>query len=226
MPSNATPPLPERSPDQAEVLVRLDSIVDPLPVASLFERPAPLELELGSGDGGFLLRYARRHPERNFLGVERLLGRIRKLERKVPRLGLTNVRGLRIEATYLLQYLLPKESVRAVHVYFPDPWPKKRHRSRRLVNALFPSLASRILHPSGLVFLRTDDTHYFEQMQEVFGASPDFVPADTPPELAEVLTDFEQEFLAQGKTTLRVACQKRALTAPLNIDDRSVPGRT
>lgn len=187
--------------------MRLDSIVEPLDVAGLFPCPAPLEIELGSGDGGFLLRYAQRHPERHFLGVERLLGRIRKVERKAPRLGLTNLRGLRVEAAYLLRYLLPSACVSALHIYFPDPWPKKRHRDRRLVNAGFPGLAARVLVPSGRVFLRTDDADYFAQMQEVFGGSGDFRPIETPPELAEVPTDFELEFTAQGKPTLRSAWQ-------------------
>jgi tRNA (guanine-N7-)-methyltransferase len=189
----------------APILVRLTSIVEPLTVGSLFERPAPLEVELGSGDGGWLMAYARLHPERNFLGVERLLGRIRKLERKAPRLGLTNLRGLRIEAAYLLRYLLPAGSARALHVYFPDPWPKKRHHARRLVNAEFPELAARVLAADGRVFLRTDDANYFMQMQEVFGASAAFTPAETSDELAGVLTDFETAFAAEGKPTLRSA---------------------
>lgn len=190
---------------EAGVLVHLDSIVEPLSITTLFARPAPLEIELGSGDGGFLLRYAPRHPEANFLGIERLLGRIRKLERKAPRLGLTNLRGLRVEAAYLLRYLLPTGSVRACHVYFPDPWPKKRHRPRRLVNAQFPALAARVLEPEGAVFLRTDDADYFAQMQEVFAAHPAFSPFETPRALAEVPSDFELEFLARGVPTLRAA---------------------
>src|SRR5512139_3932703 len=91
-----------------------------LDLGSLFARPQPLEVELGCGDSTFLVALAARHPERNFLGVERLLGRLRKLDRKGRRLGLTNLRGLRIEAAYCLEYLLPFASVSALHVYFPD----------------------------------------------------------------------------------------------------------
>lgn len=196
---------PSSAAAKPEVLVRITSLVEPLDLTALFPRPGPLELELGSGDGGFLMREAQRHPETHFLGVERLLGRIRKLERKAPRLGLKNVRGLRVEATYLLRYLLPPASIRALHVYFPDPWPKLRHRSRRLVNARFPALAARVLKPEGAVYLRTDDPDYFAQMQEVFSASPAFAPCETPRELAEVLTDFELDFLARGTPTLRAA---------------------
>ena len=76
----------------------ITSIVDRLDLAGLFPRVQPLEVELGSGDGSFLVNYARLHPEINFLGVERLLGRLRKLDRKARRAGLVNLRGLRIEA--------------------------------------------------------------------------------------------------------------------------------
>jgi tRNA (guanine-N7-)-methyltransferase len=78
---------------------------------SLFGNDRPVELELGSGDGSFLLQYAGRRPEVNFLAVERLLGRLRKIERKAPRLGLRNIRGLRLEATYLLEWMIPPGSL-------------------------------------------------------------------------------------------------------------------
>src|ERR1700689_4801384 len=104
---------------------RLTSIVERLDLAALFPRAQLLEVELGSGDGSFLVNYARLHPERNFLGVERLLGRLRKLDRKGRRAGLTNLRGLRIESAYFLEYLLPRESPATLHIYFPDPWPKR-----------------------------------------------------------------------------------------------------
>ncbi len=142
--------------------------------AALFPKPQPLEVELGCGDASFLVEYARRHPERNFIGVERLLGRIRKLDRKGRRAGLANLRGVRIESSYFLQYLLPPRSASALHIYFPDPWPKKKHRKHRLINERFPALARAALAPGGAVYLRTDDADYFQQMTEVFGASRDF----------------------------------------------------
>ncbi len=176
-------------------------------MAALFPAAQALEVELGSGDGSFLCQYAILHPERNFIGVERLLGRLRKVERKCQRAGLTNVRGIRLEAAYFLEWLLPRQGVKALHVYFPDPWPKRKHRKHRLVNERFPLLARDVLAPDGIVFLRTDDANYFAQMQEVFGASPFFREVDTPPELAGVVTDFERNFNRQGVPTLRAAYQ-------------------
>src|SRR6185369_10621422 len=122
----------------------------------LFAASQPLEIELGTGDGSFLAQWAAAHPDRNFLGVERLLGRLRKLDRKGRRLGLQNLRLMRIEASYFLRYLLPPESLSDLHLYFPDPWPKRRHRKNRLVNEEFINDTSRALCPGGRIWLRTD----------------------------------------------------------------------
>jgi len=175
--------------------------VEPLRLAELFSRAQPLEVELGSGDGSFLAQCAQAHPATDFLGVERLLGRLRKLERKGRKLSLANLRLMRIEASYFLEYLLPAKSTRALHVYFPDPWPKRKHRKHRLVNERFPELAARILKPSGWVYLRTDDRDYFGQMLEVFAVDKRFAPVATPGELSAVLTDFERNFHARGIVT-------------------------
>ena len=187
------------------LIVELRSILEPLSLPELFPKLQPLEVEPGCGDATFLVELARRHPEKNFIGVERLLGRLRKLERKGRRAGLANLRGVRIESSYFLEYLLPPHSVSALHIYFPDPWPKKKHRKHRLINERFPDLARVALVPGGMVFLRTDDRDYFEQMTGVFGASRGFEPVETPVELAELLTDFEQEFHKRGIKTLHAA---------------------
>jgi tRNA (guanine-N7-)-methyltransferase len=191
----------------ASLLVDLHSIVVRLSLAQLFPKTQPLAVELGCGDASFLAEYARRNPDQNFIGVERLLGRIQKLDRKGRRAGLTNLRGVRIESAYFMQYLLPPHAASALHIYFPDPWPKKKHRRHRLIHEGFPALAGVALVPGGVVYLRTDDPDYFGQMTEVFGASQEFQKVETPPELAEVLTDFEREFNAQGIPTLRAAYQ-------------------
>ena len=186
----------------------LTSIITRLDPATLFPSVQPLEVELGSGDGSFLVNYARLHPERNFLGVERLLGRLRKLDRKSRRAGLTNLRGLRLESAYLVEYLLPRESVTALHIYFPDPWPKRKHRKNRLVNARFTEIAHQALAPHGVVYLRTDDADYFAQMVNVFTANPAFRLTETPAELTAVVTDFERNFHARGIATLSAAYTK------------------
>ena len=187
------------------LIVTLPSIVETLDVVRLFPRPQPLEVELGCGDASFLVEYARQNPAKNFIGIERLLGRIQKLDRQGRRHGLTNTRGVRIESAYFLQYLLPPHAASALHIYFPDPWPKKKHRRHRLINEAFPALARAALAPSGTVFLRTDDADYFQQMTEVFGAAKEFEKVETPAALAAITTDFERDFNAQGIPTLRAA---------------------
>jgi len=194
-------PLSDHCP--ASLIYDLPSIINRVDLAALFQKAQPLEVELGCGDASFLVGQAQRHPEVNFIGVERLLGRLRKLDRKGRRAGLANLRGVRIESSYFLEYLLPPHSVSVLHIYFPDPWPKKKHRKHRLINGRFPGLAQTALAPGGTVYLRTDDKDYFQQMIEVFGANREFQPVETPMELAGWLTDFEQEFRERGIQTLR-----------------------
>ena len=187
------------------LIYTLPTILKPLDLATLFPLPQPLEVELGCGDASFLVEYAGRQRASNFIGVERLLGRLQKLDRKGRRAGLNNLRGIRIESAYFLQYLLPPASVIALHIYFPDPWPKKKHRHHRLIGEAFPALARTALQSGGVVYLRTDDADYFQQMNEVFAAAAFFAPVDTPAALAETTTDFERDFNAQGIPTLRAA---------------------
>ena len=203
-------PLAARSRAPRSTLIfGLTSIVDRLEPAKLFPHSQPLEVDLGSGDGTFIAQYAQRRPDHNFLAVERLLGRLRKIDRKGLRAGLANLRLVRIEASYLLEYLLPPESVHALHVYFPDPWPKRKHRKNRLINERFTELAAQALTPGGAVYLRTDDQDYFAQMTAVFAANSQFLLAETPADLAAIITDFEKDFLEKGLRTLRAVYQRR-----------------
>lgn len=187
------------------LIYQLPTILKPLQLAALFPQSRPLEVELGCGDASFLIAYASQNVATNFIGVERLLGRLQKLDRKGRRANLENVRGIRIESAYFLRYLLPANSTDALHIYFPDPWPKKKHHRHRLINEQFPALTKTVLTPGGCVYLRTDDKDYFAQMTEVFGAASEFSPIETPASLAEITTDFERDFNAQGIPTLRAA---------------------
>jgi tRNA (guanine-N7-)-methyltransferase len=195
-------------PDTPALLLRLTSAIERLDWARVFPRVQPVEIELGCGDASFLVEWARRHPEHNFLGVERLAGRMRKLDRKGRRAGLVNLRGLRVEGVYFTEYLIPPASVTAFHIYFPDPWPKARHAANRLIQPHFAELLHRALAPGGRVYLRTDHADYFAQMLEVFRAAAGFEETETPAELATVPTDFEREFAARGIAACRAAFRR------------------
>ena len=181
------------------------SILERLNPDALFSKQQQVELELGSGDGSFLAKYAALHPERNFIGVERLLGRVRKLDKKGLKSGLTNLCLIRLEAAYLLEFLLPPQSMDGIHVYFPDPWPKRKHRKNRLIDTRFTELVAKVLKPWSAVWLRTDDLDYFQQMTQVFGENQSFEAIETPLELATIITDFERGFQVRGISTNRAA---------------------
>lgn len=201
-------PRPAGAPTQGTLIHRFDSVTEPLDWSRLFPVAHPIELEIGSGDGGFLYRLSCATPGRNFVGVERLLGRVRKLDRRARAAGLANLRLLRIEAGYLLRYLVPPESLQVVHINFPDPWPKARHARHRLVSQGFPDMLHRLLAPRGVVYLRTDFGPYASQMREVFGGCSQFAEVETPAALAGILTEFEAAFNAEGKATFHAAYQR------------------
>jgi len=196
---DATNPTPLAKSDS--LIYELPSILERMDLAQLFQKQQPLVIELGCGDGSFLLDYTKANPQYNFIGVERLLGRINKIDRKGRRLGLTNLHGVRIESGYFLKYLLPPGSAEALHIYFPDPWPKLKHRRHRFINERFPSLAVQALRPGGAVYLRTDDEDYFAQMLRVFADDKRFEKIEAPAELLAIKTDFEKDFNAQGIPT-------------------------
>lgn len=178
-----------------------DDYFAPLAVQSYFENTASLEVDLGCGDGSFLLDLAEHYPERNFLGVERLLGRVRKVCKKVEKRGLKNVRVLRLESLYTLEWLLPANSVSRLHLLCPDPWPKAKHHKRRLFQHPFLEAVVRVLEPDGEFLFKTDHDEYFEWSQE---------QADTFEKLTQQpwpegaffypKTDFQRQWEAEGKS--------------------------
>lgn len=169
----------------------------PLAMGDLFPRQAPLEMDLGCGEGSFLAAMAKRHPEKNFLGTERLLGRVRNTCRKVEIAGLDNVRLLRVESLYAVKHLLPPESVTRIYVLFPDPWPKRRHWPRRLIQAEFLQAAARALKPGGELCIKTDDAAYLAHIGKGAAACPQFTRRPWEEDVPQ--TDFERHYAAQGR---------------------------
>ena len=165
----------------------------------------PLWVDLGCGKGRFLLAMAHRNPAMDFLGVDRLLVRIRKVERKIVRAGLTNTRLLRAEAFYAVRYLLPPQSVSTFTIFFPDPWPKRRHHRRRLFTPVFLDALHQALAPAGVVQIATDDADYFQAIAKLFRFDPRFIEAPLLEPDQDARTDFEVIFLQQGAPIWRAA---------------------
>jgi tRNA (guanine-N7-)-methyltransferase len=172
-------------------------------LAEVFPVAAPLEVDLGCGDGSFLVAMARAHPERNFIGTERLFGRVRNTCRKAERAGLTNLRILRIESAYVVKHLLPRGSVSRFYVMFPDPWPKRRHWSRRLIQPAFLDDAATALAPGGELCVKTDDADYFDYIRKTAAACEKL--ASGPWEESVPQTDFERHYAAQGRPFYRLS---------------------
>jgi tRNA (guanine-N7-)-methyltransferase len=184
------------------------SYVEPLLIDAMFARTAPLEVDVGCGEGAFLVTMATRFPERNFLGIERLLGRVRKTCRRADHAGLKNIRVLRVESAYAVRHLLPRGLVAVFHVMFPDPWPKRKHRRRRLINGEFLDSVWAALQCGGELRLTTDDRDYFEQMKKVSALRTDFVEMKWPFDSDYPQTDFEKHFRAQGLPIHRLLLRK------------------
>src|SRR6266550_3674590 len=171
-----------------------DSLTNGLDLEKIFGRKAPLHVDLGCGDGSFLCALAQRLPARNFLGIERLRGRIRSSARKVARLE--NVRLLQIESSYAVRYLLPAGSVETFYLLFPDPWPKRRHHPHRLVTPDFLNSVHVALQKNGVIYIATDHLDYFRKIQDIAESNSSFAFAELDVELPP--TGFELIFRQKG----------------------------
>ena len=147
----------------------------PLSATALFARSAPLSIEIGFGNGANLLELARAHPERDYLGIEVHRPGIGRLLLGVHEHALGNVRVICDDAVEVLARQIAPHSVQELLILFPDPWPKKRHHKRRLIQAPFAALAAQRLAPEGILHLATDWEPYARQMLEVLAATPGLV---------------------------------------------------
>ncbi len=138
----------------------------------VYGRKAPLVLEIGSGMGETTAQVAQAHPETDFLAIEVHAPGVGSLLRRIEEQGLTNLRVLRHDAVEVLERMIVDGSLAGIHLFFPDPWPKKRHHKRRLVQPDFVSLAARKLAPGATLHAATDWPDYAEQMLAVLSAEP------------------------------------------------------
>ncbi|MFQ5571621.1 MAG: tRNA (guanosine(46)-N7)-methyltransferase TrmB [Rhodothermales bacterium] len=175
-------------------LARLDI---PSSSRTLFGRSGPLVMEVGFGDGWFLAHLAREHPDWNVLGAEVSLGSVRRAFQRVRREGLTNARLYRGHARFIIRNVIPPRSLHRIYVNFPDPWPKKRHRDRRLLQAPFFRLLSTRLEQGGALLFTTDHAKYFDFALEEARATGLYDLVQGPPPLATLQTKYARKWRAQ-----------------------------
>ena len=173
-----------------------------------FERGAPLEVEIGSGKARFLVAAARANPAHDFLGLERALSYYRICRERVVRSALGNVRVLRADGRLFLESL-PPCSARAFHVYFPDPWPKKKQIKRRFLDAVALELIASRLEPAGSLRVATDHAGYgrairshLESVEALERLDWEALPPPPP-------TNYELKYAAEGRPIWRFLCVKR-----------------
>lgn len=165
-------------------------------LGSQFER---LELEIGCGRGDFLNSHAPSHSNICYIGVERHLVSLRRGVEKIRRSGLKNVFLVHADIANLLDSYIAPNALSSIHLYFPDPWPKKKHNKRRVLNAVNAEKLHRILAEDGTFYIRSDNLIIYDDMLNVIEESGLFVERDVPKELLLCKTGFEQKFLEQNK---------------------------
>ena len=166
----------------------------PLEGRAIFGRTAPLEVEVGTGKGLFLQTAAANHPERDYLGIEIAKKYTFSTAARLTEAGLGNARVIHGDAQEILP-LIPDNTVSAVHIYFPDPWWKRRHRKRRVVNQPFTMDVYRVLQPSGPLHFWTDVREYFEVSVEMLQQNTPFLgPFEVPEKPAEHDLDYRTHF--------------------------------
>ena len=180
----------------------------------LFPKPGPIELEIGTGKAGFLLRRAQAYPQRNFLGIEWANKFYRFAASRMQRWQVANVRMLRTDASHFVRVICPRGSLTALHVYHPDPWPKRRHHKRRLLQRPFVDAAVACLVPGGRWAVQTDHAGYFGTIQELLRGHSELteIPFDDPDfgiAAARVETNYEIKYLREGREMYQIAVRRK-----------------
>ncbi|MBU9889237.1 MAG: tRNA (guanosine(46)-N7)-methyltransferase TrmB [Candidatus Omnitrophica bacterium] len=176
----------------------------PLVFKDLFGNSNPVELEIGCGKGKFLLERALADPATNFIGIDRVVKWMRRRKDRVEREGTPNIRFLRAEARAFLTGAVPPESLSMIHLYFPDPWPKRRHRDRRVLTEDFLRLMQSRLMSRGKLEIATDHPDYYDSMKKTVAAAPGLWDNARETRNERIVgrtqkTNYELKFEAEGK---------------------------
>jgi len=187
----------------------LNSLHIPLENEEMFGRQAPMHLEIGSGKGRFSVEFALSHPDLNYLSIERAPKYHRFLAERIRRRGVENIRLLHTTAEDLVFRLLGPESVDAVYILFPDPWPKKRHHKRRLIKAENINGFHRIMRPGSRLLIKSDHPDYAEVIAAVLENAEGFRSLDAEEAFADLpQTGFEMKYIREGRPIHAFALEK------------------
>ncbi len=194
-----------RSAGAAPIEILPGDVSGPFRFETLFGRRGPVEMEVGVGKGRFILEQARARPDVDFLGLEWSLKHLRVTKSRAERLGLANIRLYRADARHVLADLVPDLSCDRLHVYCPDPWPKKRHHKRRLFAPGTVPHMQRILRAGGFLHVSTDVRPYFEEIREVLRAHTSLEPGEDPlfPDAPGGQTHYEEKYVQAGRVIHR-----------------------
>lgn len=182
-----------------------------LDLARLFGNDNPVEVDLGCGKGQFVANEARERRNVNFIAIDRLSRKLKILAMRIEAQGLDNIRMLRCDAYHFAQHLLPRQSISAFYIYFPDPWPKKKHKKHRFMTTDLVHALARVLVSQGHVWIMTDNEKYAGQIEESFDSEPRFERTDFMLRPTHGGTEFEEEFREKGADIFRIAYKKRPL---------------
>lgn len=186
---------------------------------------ASWEVEIGSGKGRFLLREAEKNPDTGFLAIEVSSRYARLAHRRGTRRGLQNLVVFRAEALYLMAVVLPTGFARAVHVYFPDPWPKSRHNKRRLFDPETVDLVLSLLRPGGCVYFATDHLEYGELVARILAEHPGVrLQRRRGPWEDAPRTNYEAKYLREGRPILRLEARVEAPAEKSMLHPRGASG--
>ncbi len=200
---------PDPEPSEWDPMLPSRGLPRPLDWGIVFGSPGPVEIEIGSGKGTFLVESAAARPDHRFLSIEWALPYAEHVRDRIRRRGLENVRVARADAARFLGEHVRPGSVRAIHVYFPDPWPKKRHQKRRLMQPGFVSAAAEALEEAGELRFVTDHEEYFEEARAALAADPSLEEAPVVEGEMTDLTNYERKYRAEGRPIHRARFVKR-----------------
>lgn len=212
--------------DPAPNLLALPDAVGKIQWKDIFGNNNAVELEIGSGKGTFILAAAQACPGHNFIGMEWAKAYCDYAADRLRRHGLCNARMVHAEAGWWIRSHVPDNAVEALHVYFPDPWPKSRHHKRRLIQPEFLGEVHRILSPGGQVRVVTDHVEYFQWIKGVFAgqrvlAEIPFESSLPQQEGSVVGTNFEKKYALEGRAFYAIAAKKAVEAVPVHQKETS-----